>query len=58
MTWQYRWQLRDPAEVYERMEERAQRETNKALTKAGEQDRAKQKLNNLFKQRPRDDDNK
>lgn len=35
MAWQYRWQTRDPFEVYARIEAQAQHETQKALRNTG-----------------------
>lgn len=51
-----RWMMADPAKVYERIEEAEQAKA--ARSPQAKQDRAKEKLKSLFKEPPRDTDNK
>jgi len=51
-----RWMMADPAKVYERIE--ATEQAKAARSPQSKQDRAKEKLKSLFKEPPRDTDNK
>ncbi|HWK70018.1 MAG TPA: hypothetical protein VNS29_04170 [Burkholderiaceae bacterium] len=51
-----RWAMRDPARVYERIE--AMEQAQAARTPEAKARRAKEQMNDLFKEPPRDSDNK